>query len=113
MSSKINLALALLAGLGGGMLTRFIAPPAVAAQNQPQVAQEVRARSFVLVDAANSPLGTFTAERVMTGPMIGAPEYPPDSVPHVRSRIILRDAEGREVWSAGPDARIVPLGASR
>lgn len=53
MENNLNVTLALIAGLAGGVLTRFVAPPTVSAQNQPQVVQKVRARSFVIVDSEN------------------------------------------------------------
>jgi hypothetical protein len=112
MQHKLNIALALLAGVAGGMLTRFIAPPTVAAQNQPQVVEEVRAKSFVIVDAMNRAVGTFTAEPAPGGLTVIRPGNPP-MPPQVPSRIVLHDAQGREVWSAGHGARVMPLQALR
>jgi hypothetical protein len=112
MQTRLNVGLALVAGLVGGMLTRFVEPPAVSAQNQPQVVQEVRARSFVIVDPENRAVGTFTAE-VLPGSRITIRPNEPPIVPLTSERIILRDAQGREIWSAGPGAKIMPLQASR
>lgn len=97
MNNKLSVAVALVAGLAGGMLTRYIAPPPVFAQVQvpvvpgtpPPVAQiaaakEIRAQSFVLVGPNDNVTGTFTTE-----PWRGT------------TRIVLRDAYGREIWSAG------------
>jgi hypothetical protein len=114
MQNRLNIALALIAGLAGGLLTRFVAPPTVAAQNQPQAVQEVRARSFVLVDAENRAVGTFSAEPISSQAVIVQPGNPPVvRIPRSTGRITLRDAQGREIWSAGPGARVMPLQALR
>jgi hypothetical protein len=88
-----TVALALAAGLLGGMLTRYIAPPTAYAQNPaPQTAPAaIRAQSFVLVDQSDQTIGTFS---VVPGPLgpFGRPILP---------RIVLRDFGGREIWSAG------------
>jgi hypothetical protein len=88
-----TVAVALAAGLLGGMLTRYIAPPTAYAQNPaPQTASaEIRAQSFVLVDQADHAIGTFS---VVPGPLgpFGRPILP---------RIVLKDFNGREIWSAG------------
>ncbi len=112
MQHRLNIAIALIAGLAGGMLTRFVAPPTVAAQDQPQVVQEVRAKSFVIVDALNRAVGTFTAEPVPGGLTVIRPGNPPVPI-QIPSRIVLHDGQGREVWSAGPGARVMPLQALR
>lgn len=75
-----NIALALFAGLFGGMLSHYISPTVAFAQNQIQIPKEIRAQGFTLVDQSNQPVGTFIAEGV---------------------RIVLRDSKGREIWSAG------------
>jgi hypothetical protein len=94
-----NIVLALLAGLFGGMLTRYIQPHAVLAQNQTQVARVIRAQSFTLVDSQDRTVATFIADNgrglVPRGPD-GQPA-PPDE----RARIILRDSRGRVIWTAG------------
>lgn len=82
-----NTVVALLAGLAGGMLTRYIAPPPVFAQNPTLVPKEIRAESFTFVDSSDRPAGTLTVEK---GPnRIGS------------SQIVLRDPRGRVIWSAG------------
>jgi len=96
MDKKLTIALALSAGLLGGMLSRYIAPPVAFAQNQPQlvldpVTKEVRAQSFTLVDALDNTIGTFLVE-----PLPSSPGRRPG-----QWRIVLRDSEGREIWSAG------------
>jgi hypothetical protein len=87
-----TVALALAAGLLGGMLTRYIAPPTAYAQNPAPA--EIRAQSFVLVDKSDQTIGTFG---VVPGPLgpFGRPILP---------RIVLRDYNGREIWSAGGSA---------
>ena len=54
--------LALIAGLLGGFLTRYISPPVAYAQTQPPVTKEVRAQTFAFVDPSNRTLGTLSAE---------------------------------------------------
>jgi len=75
-----------LAGLLGGLVSRYVMPPSAYAQTKPSVAKEIRAQSFTLVDQSGRPAGTFTTES--------------SSVP-ARPRIVLRDPSGRELWSAG------------
>ena len=91
-----NVALALAAGLLGGMLTRYIAPPTAYAQNQAPgtVPAEIRAKSFVLVDQSDRAIGTFSAVPGPIGPL-GRP---------ILLRMVLRDFNGREIWSAGGSA---------
>ena len=98
MSTRLTTALALAAGLAGGLGSRFIAPPTAHAQAQQQPTQEIRAQSVVLVDASNEVIGKFTSEtqqRFMT-----LPNGQTVRIPGI-SRILLRDATGREIWSAG------------
>jgi hypothetical protein len=100
MNNKLIVAVAVLAGLAGGMLTRFIAPAPVFAQAPVQIlpapapapitprpfTKEIRAESFALVDQYDNVVGAFATE--------------PKGV-HFPARIVLRDANGREIWSAG------------
>jgi hypothetical protein len=88
-----NVVLALIAGLLGGMLTRYVAAPSAYAQNQvppptAPVSQEIRSQSFTLVDQSNRIAGTFSVAPDSRGRLA-----PP--------RIVLRDVTGREIWSAG------------
>ena len=118
MSKNLSVTLALLAGLLGGVLTR-IAPSVALAQNQAPATKEIRAQSFTLVDAQNRAIGTFTAESswglmpTPPPPPPGASPAPPPSTPRGRgpsaTRIILRDSNGREIWSAGDTAQFRPL----
>jgi hypothetical protein len=98
MNNKLSVAIALVAGLAGGMLTRFIAPAPVFAQAPVQilpapapttpasVTKEIRAERFALVDQYGSVVGTFAVE--------------PAGVRR-QARIVLRDSSGREIWSPG------------
>jgi len=108
MNNKLNVAVALFAGLAGGMLTRFIAPAPVFAQAPVQgglpapapspvtpgpVTYEIRAERFALVDHSGKVVGTFASESAG----VRSP-----------SRIVLRDSYGHEIWGAGGSA-IRPL----
>ena len=115
MNNKLTIAVALTAGLLGGLLTRYIDPPTAFAQDQPTVTKELRAQSFTLVDASGRAAGTFTAE---AGP--GSAKmfiHPPDGQGSVTvtspMRIVLRDSSGHEIWSAGTGAKILPLNTYR
>ena len=94
MSKSLTIVLALSAGLAGGLLSRYVAPTAAHAQNPQQTPKEVRAQSFVLVDSADRPVGTFTSE-----PAAGAHLMPsgPGNEPITISkvRIVLCDALSR------------------
>jgi hypothetical protein len=112
MNNKLVIAFALVAGLVGGLLSHYVAPPAAFAQNQAPVTKEIRAESFTLVDSSNRTIGTFTSDA--DGPPVPPP--PPGGItpprlqrgPAWRSRIVLRNSDGREIWSAG-EAQIRPL----
>ena len=95
MNNKLSVAIALVAGLLGGLLTRFIAPSAAFAQDQTPVTKEIRAQRFTLVDASDRTLGTFTS--APDPGWLGSPN-PGRPAP---VRIVLRDSNGREIWSAG------------
>jgi hypothetical protein len=90
----LTVALALVTGLLGGLLARFLAPPAAFAQNQAPIAKEIRAQSFTLVDPSDNSVGVFTSEPVFRG-LQSVPRRP------MPMRIVLRDSNGREIWSAG------------
>jgi hypothetical protein len=109
MNNKLVIALALASGLAGGLLSRYAAPHSAFAQNQAPVTKEVRAESFTLVDSMNRPVGTFTS--APAGPPLPPP--PPGVAPlpesGPRTRIVLRDSNGREIWSAPANARMLPL----
>jgi hypothetical protein len=98
VQAKLNIVLALGAGLLGGYLSqyaaRYAAPPAVHAQTQTVAPKEIRAQSFVLTDDQGTVVGTFRPS---------APRQ--NELPTV----VLLDAWGRETWR-GKGAFIRPLG---
>jgi hypothetical protein len=99
MNRTITVALALAAGFVGALLTRYLAPPPAFAQNQApptKVAKEIRAQSFTLVDPLDRVAGTFSVEPL---------DRFPQSLNQLPSqRIVLRDSNGREIWTAGGNA---------
>jgi len=95
MNKKLSIALALVAGLLGGLLTRYIAPPTAFAQDQAPIAKEIRAQSFTLVDQLDRTIGTFTFEPAEVKVLNQRKQPMPPT------RIVLRDSNGREIWSAG------------
>ncbi len=81
MHRGLLLSLALGAGLLGGALSRYIAPaPAFAQTGAPN---EIAARSFVLMDENNKPVGVFKPSGTR-----------PDQ------SIVLLDQNGKEIWRA-------------
>jgi hypothetical protein len=97
MSQKLTVALALAAGLLGGLLSRYIAPTSVSAQTMAPMVGEIRGQSFVFVDGKNNVLGKFTVDRSQP-PGSGRPP----------AIVVLLDADGHEIWRAGTS--IHPLG---
>ena len=97
MNRNWTIILALAAGLTGGVLSRYIGMPSVHAQTPAPVTTEVRAQSFTLVDAEGRVMGTFTSRLVPAGVTILSPDGARVSG---RSRIVLLDPSGREIWSA-------------
>jgi hypothetical protein len=99
-----NIAIALIAGLIGGVSTRYISPSPVLAQTQPQPAKEICAQSFTLVDPSDGTVGTFSVERVPGGlpTRFRNPARPDQIIDLAPMRIVLRDPAGRELWSAEP-----------
>ena len=120
MNKTPTVVLALIAGLVGGALTRYIAPATALAQNQAPVTKEIRAQSFTLVDPSNRAIGTFTTELGPPAPppppgakgVIPPPpgQQPPLGDRRAGTRIVLRDSTGREIWSAGDTAQFRQLG---
>jgi hypothetical protein len=92
MCGKLNIVLALAAGLTGGILSRYIMPTSVLAQTpspavRPTPApKEVRAQTFIVVDDKGSVVGTFK-------PSIPKPGETPT--------VVLLDPYGMEVWRGG------------
>jgi len=95
MTKRLNLVLALAAGLLGGLLSRYIAPPAAFAQNQSPVAKEFRAQSFMLVDPDGRTVATLAPESLWSM----ARQHDANGVRI--GRIVLMDSVGREIWSVG------------
>ena len=91
MNQKLNLTLAFAAGSVGALLTRYVVPMPAFAQAQPAVIQEIRAKSFVLVDAQDRTLAKLTYVPNGAQPYPGPP----------RGRVVLQDPTGREIWSVG------------
>ena len=83
MNRKLNLILGLAAGLVGGLLSRYLVPSPVYAQAQIPAPREMRAQSFVLVNAQGVALG-----------LMG---FDPQGHPVIK----LVDEGGRTLWSAG------------
>ena len=87
---RFNVFLALVAGLAGGVSSRYLWPQPV--QAQAQAPMEIRARSFVLEDADGKVLGTFSTEAPRPGSAArGLPIRPSGS-------LRLFDDRGREIW---------------
>jgi hypothetical protein len=88
MNSKLTVAIAMAAGLAGGLLSRYIAPAPVLAQNQPPAPKEIRAQSFVLVNQQGTAFG-----------FLG---FSPKGEPVIK----LLDAQGKTLWSTEPFVRL-------
>ena len=90
MNRKLNLSLALAAGLLGGLLSHYITPAPVLAQTQ--APKEMKSQSFVLVDEKNNVVGTF---KPLDDPIAGAPT------------VVLLNRNGRELWRAGVSVKVL------
>ena len=115
MNNKLSIAIALVAGLLGGLLTRYAAPSVAFAQNTASAPKEIRAQSFTLVDSGNRTVGIFTTEVGAPTPPVTPTPQTPTPIPPPSSgrgpsapRIVLRDSSGREIWSPDGTPRIVP-----
>jgi hypothetical protein len=97
MNTRLTIAIALVAGLLGGLLTRYIAPPVAFAQDQTSNSKDIRSQSFTLVDSSDRAIGTFSTE---PGLYVGAKR---------QMRIVLRDFSGCEIWSAGGATKLMPV----
>ena len=62
MDKNMTLVLAFAAGVVGGMLSHYLTPTIALAQSQNVAPKEVRAQSFVLVDAKGVARGVFAIE---------------------------------------------------
>jgi hypothetical protein len=109
MNRSLTIVFGLIAGVAGGLVTRYISPPAAFAQNQAPVTTEIRAERFTLVDGRDRTVGTFMIEgAVPLFPGAGISTPATDRFPmeqkqaDVRPRaIVLVDSNGREIWRAG------------
>jgi len=81
---KINITLALVAGLFGGVASRYLTPAPVFAQAQAPIPKEIKAQKFVIVNEEGKALGIFGFDRYGT-PMVK-----------------LTDQNGRIIWSTQP-----------
>jgi hypothetical protein len=89
---RLNVLLALFAGLLGGIASPYLLPQQV----QTAVPNVLAAQRFVLVDSAGNPAGIFA---------VGTPPGQQGTA------IVLYDAEGREIWRASDTVR--PLTVAR
>jgi hypothetical protein len=104
MNSKLTVVLAFAAGLLGSAVFRYAGPSSVFAQDQTPVAKEIRAQNIVLVDQGNNVIGTFTSE---AGP--GSVRIGPRVEVTSPLRIVLRDRNGRTIWTPGENTKLLPL----
>ena|ERR1700733_9236635 len=91
--NKSTIAVALAAGLIGGVISRYISPAPVLAQqaqNQSPAPLELRAQRFVLINPDGSVAGTFAVEQTK-----------PTDIPFTPPSIRLLDWNGKEIWRAG------------
>jgi hypothetical protein len=111
VSQKSHLIFAFVAGMVGSGIMHYVAPTLAFAQDQTPVAKEVRAQSFTLVDPSNNVIGTFTSEPLpLPGVYFrfrGAPA--PGSPVNVPSHIVLRDPNGRVIWTPDTNTKMLPL----
>lgn len=82
---KLNLALAIVAGLLSGVLSHYVWTQPVQAKSRIPAPKEVRAQSFVLVNDKGEVQGVFSFDESKLG----------------RPSVKLFDSKGREIWSAG------------
>jgi hypothetical protein len=90
--NKSTIAVALAAGLIGGVISRYISPAPVLAQQpqtQAQAPVELRAQRFALVNPQGLVVGTFTVDQPKPTDIL----IPPT--------IRLLDWSGKEIWRAG------------
>jgi len=107
LNQKLNLTVALAAGLVGSAIMHYVAPPLAFAQDQAPVAKEIRAQSFTLVDQSNNVIGIFTSEPLLGAQARIAPGLPvPVKAP---SHVVLRDQSGRVIWTPDSNTKLLPL----
>ena len=88
--NKTTIVVALVAGLAGGVISRYISPAPVLAQQAQAAPAELRAQRFALVNPEGAVVATFAVDQ---------PRFDPSSpsTPSIR----LLDSNGKEIWSAG------------
>jgi hypothetical protein len=94
--NRMTIVVALVAGLAGGVISRYISPTPVLAQQaqaQSPAPVELRAQRFALVNPDGSVVATFVVDQPK--PLAGFP------FPFAQSSIRLLDWSGKEIWSAG------------
>jgi hypothetical protein len=84
MRRKLNVILALAAGLLGGIVSRHLTPTPVFAQAQAPIPKEIKAQKFVIVNEDGKALGVFGFDH--------------NGTPMVK----LTDENGRTIWSTQP-----------
>jgi hypothetical protein len=93
---KLNVTLALAAGLLGGFVSRNVTLPSVHAQAKPATPVEIRAQRFTLVDDQDKAVGTFT----FRGQEMPRRDVAQPSLVGGLRPIVLLDPNGREIWSS-------------
>lgn len=92
MNTRLILAMSLFSGLLGGLVSHYAFPVAAFAQQTPAptapVSNEIRAQSFVIVDAQNNVIGTITASNRFV------------QLTSQEPTIVILDRFRREVWRA-------------
>jgi hypothetical protein len=91
---RLNVLLALFAGLLGGIVSSHLLPQPERVQTA--VPSVVAAQRFVLVDNAGNPAGIFA---------VGTPAGQRTPAGQQGTAIVLYDAEGREIWRASDSVR--------
>jgi len=93
VSKTLTVLLALISGLAGSILSRYIAPPAAFAQTT----KEIQAQRVTLVDASGTPIGTFTTRPWLT-PSTGGKK------PETSTIVVLNGPDGRLLWRPNENA---------
>jgi hypothetical protein len=91
--NRTTIVVALMAGLAGGVTSRYISPAPVLAQQaqaQSPAPMELRAQRFSLVNPDGSVVATFAVDQ---SKVLDGPPFKP--------AIRLLDSSGKEIWSAG------------
>src|ERR1700742_3058428 len=98
--NRMSAVVALLAGLVGGVISRYISPAPVLAQQTPAQSPApvgLRAQRFSLVNPQGDVVATFTLDE----PKPLFPGSRQTGVPFTPPSIRLLDSNGKELWRAG------------